>query len=211
MSTLQSYSKSSEPPHNTTSKFTPATVTSTTTIAATMKKAKIEMNGSPGQQRKPTAPAALLGSFTGNMPDWTAPTRGRRKSQKVGINCSAMITEDCSHGHASCEQRAHPKAAGNAGTHHANGDAHQPHEKRHISEHEELHVQRVLDVCPVHSVPAENEQANKLREHAGQSVYGHVSALWRGRAHTCRITQGPTVAMTVVWSSHSHCNSPCAK
>jgi len=76
---------------------TSATAASTTIPAASRNTIKIEKNGTPGKQRNMAAPAAELGSFTGSIPDWTAPTRGRRKSQKVGMNCSAMITADCLH------------------------------------------------------------------------------------------------------------------
>ena len=89
---------------------TPATAASTTIIAASRKTKKIEKNGIPGKQRNMAAPAPELGSFTGSMPDWTAPARGRRKSQKVGMNCSAMITADCLHTRArGCEQHVRPK------------------------------------------------------------------------------------------------------
>ena len=89
---------------------TPATAASTTIIAASRNTKKIEKNGIPGKQRNMAAPAPELGSFTGSMPDWTAPARGRRKSQNVGMNCSAMITADCLHTRArGREQYVRPK------------------------------------------------------------------------------------------------------
>ena len=123
-----------------------------------------------GKQRNLAAPEALLRlgfHIGGNIPDDMAPVRGRTKSQKVGMNCSAMINADCWHtrarGVSSMSKLNARHAAGRgfgepaSATHHADGHAHQPHEKRHVRKHEELHVHGVLDVGPVRSLPSENE------------------------------------------------------
>lgn len=78
---------------------TSATAASTTIPAAKRKTTNINKNGIPGKQRNLAAPEAVLGNFqyAGNIPDDMAPVRGRTKSQKVGMNCSAMINADCLH------------------------------------------------------------------------------------------------------------------
>jgi len=75
---------------------TSATAASTTIPAAKRKTTNINKNGIPGKQRNLAAPEAVLGNFqyAGNIPDDMAPVRGRTKSQKVGMNCSAMINAD---------------------------------------------------------------------------------------------------------------------